>query len=264
MTWEQVTGRDLAEIKAAFAGFLNNLSRETESDGAASSKFDVGLVDDKTISVETDEGEAVRLGPVPYQPGDKSTTVEVYIQFGLLLKKRQNGDDIEYNIIKSSTEVVYLEVTDDDGIESRERVQGLHFDFDLHGEQANGENGEHDANHPVFHAQYNPNCIDTVAFGRWEPSNHEQTYPDYPRIPCPPFDVIAVGYMILNDHLPEKIIANQGWPSNNFLTDNLPQFPEEAFNGTMPGKLHSESWYLHHCTPADGRPLIDPNNHRRV
>ncbi|WP_143825013.1 hypothetical protein [Natrinema ejinorense] len=264
MTWERVDGRDVDKIEAAFATFLNNLSRETESDGAASAKFEADFVDSKTISVETFEGEAVRLGPVPYEPGDRSVTVEVYIQFGLTVRKRRADEGPEYLITKSSTEMVYLQVTEDDGSESRERVQGLHFDFDLHAEQANGENGDHDANHPVFHAQYNPNCIDTVAFEHWEPPAHEQTYPDYPRIPCAPFDVVAVGYMVLNDHLPEQVIANQGWPSDEFLADNLPQFPEEAFNSPMPGRLHSEAWYVHHCTPTDGRPLVDPNNHRRV
>lgn len=259
-----MSGRDVEKIERTFAIFLNNLSRETESDGAASAQFDVNFEDEETISVETNDGEAVKLGPVPYEPGDKSTTVEVYIQFGLLLRKPQADDDAEYIIIKSATEMVYLQVTDDDGQESRERVQGLHFDFDLHADQANGEKEEYDANHPVFHAQYNPNCIDTVAFGHWEPPTHTQNYPDYPRIPCAPFDVVAVGYMVLNDHLPEKVIENKGWPNNDFLTDNLPQFPEEVFNSAMPGKLHSEAWYVHHCTPANGQPLIDPNNHRRA
>lgn len=264
MTWEEVNGDDLGRIETAFSIFLNNLSRETESDGAASAKFDVGFVDEETISVETNKGEAIKLGPVPNQPGDKSITVEVYIQFGLLIRKRQDDNGPDYLIIKSSTEMVYLQVTEDSGSESRKRVQGLHFDFDLNSEQANGENGDYDANHPIFHAQYNPNCIDTVAFEHWSPPMDSKTYPDYPRIPCAPFDIVAVGYMILNDHLPESVIENKGWPGNDFLSNNLPQFPEEAFENTMPGKLHSEAWYLHHCTPTDGRPLIDPNNHRRV
>lgn len=264
MTWEQVDGRDLDRIEATFATFLNNLSRETESDGTASAKFEADFVDGETISVETFDGEAVKLGPVPYEPGDKSITVEVYIQFGLIVRKRQTDEGTKYVIIKSSTEMVYLQVTDDDGSESRKRVQGLHFDFDLHAEQANGENGEHDANHPVFHAQYNPNCIDTVALGHWEPPVHEQTYPEYPRIPCAPLDVVAVGYMILNDHFPERVIANQGWPSNEFLSENIPHFPEEAFDSPMPGRFHCEAWYIHHCTPTGDRPLIDPDDHRRV
>lgn len=265
MTWLGVDGRDLERLEKTFATFLDNLSEETESGSAAAGKFETNLVDEKTITIETYENVAVKLGPLPYEPGDMSEVVEIYIQFALTVRKRERDGNRRYVIVKSATEMVYLQVTEtDSGDESRRRVQGLHFDFELFGEQENGENGVHDANHPVFHAQYNPNCIDTLAFDRWEPPEDPRNYPEYPRIPCAPFDIVAVGYMILNDHLPHKVIENAGWPSDDILDENLPQFPEQAFEEAMPGTLHSEAWYIHHSTDSDGRPLLDPNNHRRV
>lgn len=265
MNWTTVNGGDKSNLETAFAVYLNHLANHTESRTSAAEKFTVDLVDEETLTVETDDGEAIRLGPVPYRPGDRSITVEIYIQFRMTVKKKESENPPNYVITKSSTEMVYLKIVEEDGEEARERVQGLHFDFDLNAEQANGEDGGHDANHPVFHAQYNPNCVDTDALNRWDPDLHERSYPDFPRIPCPPFDIVSVGYMILNDHLPEEVVSNQGWPSQEMLHDYLPRFPEEAFSHKRPDKkMVSESWYIHHCTSADGTPLLDADRHRPV
>lgn len=265
MSWVSVNGGDKGDLETAFALYLNALSRETESGGDAASSFTVDLVDEETLTVETDPGEAICLGPVPYRPGDKSITVEIYIQFGMTVKKEAPEDGSNYAIVKSATEMVYLKIVEEDGEEARERVQGLHFDFDLYGKQANGEDGKQDANHPVFHAQYNPNCVDTNALNRWNPDPHERSYPDFPRIPCSPFDIVSVGYMILNDHLPGQVISNRGWPSQEMLHECLPKFPEEAFTHTRPNqKMVSESWYNHHCVAEDGTPLLDTDRHRPV
>lgn len=266
MSWDTVDGRDKSNLETAFALYLNSLANHTESGDSASSKFTVDLVDDETLTVETDTGKAICLGPVPYRPGDKSTTVEIYIQFRMTVKKQLETGDSDYVIVKSATELVYLEVVEDTaGEEARERVQGLHFDFDLNADQSNGEDGNQDANHPIFHAQYNPNCVDTSALNRWDPDKHERSYPDFPRIPCPPFDIVSVGYMVLNDHLPEQVVSNNGWPSKEMLHNHLPRFPEEALtSGHSHQKMVSESWYLHHCTADDGTPLLDANRHRPV
>lgn len=265
MSWAKVNGGDKSKLQTAFALYLNSLANQTESSDGAASKYIIDLVDEETITVETDGGEAICLGPVPYRPGDKSTTVEIYIQFQMTIKKRESEGESNYIIIKSSTEMVYLKIVEENGKEARERVQGLHFDFDLNTDQANGENGEQDANHPVFHAQYNPNCVETNALDRWNPDKHEQSYPDFPRIPCPPFDIVSVGYMILNDHLPGQVVNNQGWPSEEMLHDCIPQFPDEAFtHGRSDRKMVSESWYIPHCTADNGTPLLDANRHRPV
>lgn len=265
MSWTTVNGKDKSNLETAFALYLNSLANHTESRDGAASKYTVDLVNDETLTVETDNGKAICLGPVPYRPGDKSTTVEIYIQFQMTVKKKTSGDDPNYIITKSSTEMVYLKIVEEDGEEARERVQGLHFDFDLNAEQANGENGEQDANHPVFHAQYNPNCVDTNALDRWNPDKHERSYPEFPRIPCPPFDIVSVGYMILNDHLPGQVVNNRGWPSEEMIHEYIPRFPEEAFaHGHSGQKMVSESWYVHHCTASDGTPLLDTNRHRPV
>jgi hypothetical protein len=265
MSWEKVNGEDKGNLITAFSLYLESLANQTESGGSASSKFTVDLIDDETLTVETDSGEAIRLGPVPYRPGDKSTTVEIYLQFAMTIKKRDSEEKTTYIITKSSTEMVYLKIIKENGEEARERTQGLHFDFDLNADQSNGVSGSQDANHPVFHAQYNPNCIDTDALDRWDPDPHEQTYPDFPRIPCPPFDIVSVGYMILNDHLPRSVLKNRGWPSEDMLHDYLPRFPEDPFKHKYPGqKMVSEAWYIHHCTDKDGTPLLDVDRHRPV
>jgi hypothetical protein len=264
MSWETINGRDKKNLRTAFALYLNSLSTQTESGDSAASKFTVDLVDDETLAVKTDDGEAIILGPVPYRPGDKSTTVEVYIQFQMKVKKKELEDPV-YFIEKSSTEMAYLKIVEEEGEEARERLQGLHFDFDLDSNQANGEDGNQDANHPVFHAQYNPNCVETDALDHWNPDKHERSYPDFPRIPCPPFDIVSVGYMILNDHLPGQVLSNRGWPSEEMLHEYLPRFPENAFAHKRPDrKMVSESWYIHHCVNDDGKPLLDTDRHRPV
>jgi hypothetical protein len=265
MCYATVNGADKENLNTAFSLYLELLSNQTKSGGGAGAKFTVDLVDEETLTIETDKGKAISLGPVPYRPGDKSTTVEIYIQFQMTVRKDVSGGESKYLIVKSSTEMVYLEIVEKDGEEARERTQGLHFDFDLNAEQANGEGGKQDANHPLFHAQYNPNCVDTEALDRWNPDQHERSYPEFPRIPCPPFDIVSVGYMIMNDHLPEEVVGNQGWPTEEMLHENLPRFPEEAFRHTRPNQtMVAESWYNHHCTDDDGTPLLDVNRHRPV
>ncbi|MFC7096069.1 hypothetical protein [Halobaculum marinum] len=265
MEWEEVHGGDKAKLTKAYATYLNNLAKETESDDSPSKNFTIDLADEHTITIETDEGTAVRLGPVPYRPQDESTKVEIYIQFAMTIGKRTKDGSENYLISKSSTEMVYLKLIETDGEEARERVQGLHFDFDLNGDQANGDDGEQDANHPIFHAQYNPNCVDTSALKHWDPAEHERSYPAFPRIPCPPFDVVSVGYMILNDHLPDTIIESRGWPSEEIIQEHIPRFPEESFEHGFGGqKMVSESWYVHHCIRDDGTPILDENRHRPI
>lgn len=267
MTWINFESDDFRNIRAAISTFVSGLLRKTES---PTSNF-TEIIDTKyggnpqTIISKTNDSQCLKLGPLPYRPGDTSRQVEIYLQYGLKIKAKDTDSERRYEIVKSSTEMVYLKVTSEDGDETRERVQGLHFDFELNSEGSRDAEGRTEANHPVFHAQYNPNCVDTAAIERWNPDPHEVDYPDYPRIPCAPFDVVSVGYMILNDHLPTQIEANEGWPSE-LLHEHLPRFPTEAFDLDPQGgkPMVPEWWYIPNSVDRDGKPLLDPRSYRPI
>lgn len=267
MTWVDFNSEDLGNLQAAMSTFISGLLSQTESPNSAFKEtIEIKYKDRKTIKSETVDSECLRLGPLPYRPGDTSKQVEIYVQFGLTIKARDTNSGRRYEIVKSSTEMVYLDVTEgEDGVETRERVQGLHFDFELNSEASEDGEDAQTANHPVFHAQYNPNCVDTAAIERWDPEPHSVNYPEYPRIPCAPFDIVSVGYMVLNDHLPKRIRDHRGWPSE-MLHENLPRFPKKAFEFTPQGGRHMvpEWWYVPSSVDGEGQPLLDPNYHRPI
>lgn len=267
MTWVDFRSDDFRTLRAAISTFVSGLLSQTESpDSTFGDTIETRYEDPRTIKSETVDSECLRLGPVPYRPGDTSKQVEIYVQYGLTIKARETDSERRYEIVKSSTEMVYLDVTEgEDGVETRERVQGLHFDFELNSEASVDDEDGQTANHPVFHAQYNPNCVDTDAIERWDPEPHNVNYPEYPRIPCAPFDIVSVGYMILNDHLPGRIKEHGGWPSE-MLHGNLPRFPKEAFEFEPQGGRHMvpEWWYVPSSVDGDGQPLLDPDYHRPI
>lgn len=264
MSWVDLGSRDFRRVESAISTYLSGLLSQTESPDRRL-KDTVEIVsweDEQTIRSETREGECLRLGTLPYRPGDNSKQVDVYIQYGLLIKGREIESEICYEIVKSSTEIVYLDVTEtEEGDETRERLQGLHFDFDLNPDYESPR--AQTANHPVFHAQYNPNCVSSDAIQRWNPEPHGMNYPEYPRIPCAPFDIVSAGYMILNDHLPKKIRDHAGWPSG-MIHEKLPRFPEKAFEYVPEGgrKMSPEWWYIPTIRDSRGNPVLNPDQHR--
>ncbi|WP_276258145.1 hypothetical protein [Haloglomus litoreum] len=263
MSIAQVNGEDLDNLQTAFSTFIYQILSETESPQrfSFSDKFNLEFEDNTHIIFETGDSECLFIGPLSYRPGDSSESIEIYIQFGLTVRAKDLEDRRCYEVVKSATEVVYLRIKEnEEGEEYRERAQGLHFDFDITPDHE--LDGEY-ANHPVFHAQYNPNCVDTSAIDRWDPETHNTSYPDYPRIPCAPFDFVSVIYMIMNDHLPKEVRKNKGWPQN-VLHEYLPRFPREPFELAPADNLRMtpEWWYLFPSRNEDGSPRLRPDHHR--
>lgn len=196
--------------------------------------------------------EALWFCGIPYRPGDISNDIDVRLQFNEEIQAIDTMYGIRYEIVNAVIRIQYIKK---EHVEDRGRIgqviHGLHFDF----------NEMPESNHPVFHAQFEPNCISPRApqqSYRVEPAT--RSTPSFPRVPSAPVDVAGAAYMILHDHTPNLLEDKHGWPSETHnAIQKLPQFPKHCFapepqNGTG---MFADWWYLHATSDDEGVPRWD-------
>lgn len=242
----EVSPQHLKEIGDAYYRLIGHLSRLIQGGNADPDIIDQEIEDkgNETILVETENGDAVWIGPYN-EHTESQSRIHVAITFKQKIQRRKISGDEHYVITSSVVRVAYIR-------EKRSRrnneanrdytvVQGLHFDFD------ENPDGSQSCIHPIFHVQYDPNVIERNVIEKRIGGNLQTrgiSFPDYPRIPCAPFDIVSVVYMILSEHDADTLYQKGGLPEN-LVHENLPKFPPEAFK-YAPQKQNpmiSDWWY---------------------
>lgn len=212
----------------------------------------VGQVDEHHLNVYTPKNShALRFRGLPYRPDDSSRVVDAWLQFNEIVRGRElNGPNRPtYEIVESATRIQYIV---EDRAEDGERIgrarQGVRFEFKEHP----------DANHPVFHAHFDPVCVESGATqDYYRVEEPEFIIPSYPRIPSAPIDLVGATYMLLHDHVPEILEDDHGWPSDTHTAiQKLPNFPASCFSHDPQGGngMFCDWWYLHATLNDDGFP----------
>ena len=253
MVSEDVLRRGKARLRKNFTQVWNVFVGEVDkaAQNFADSTFEYDLdLDEEVIEVATQEGKAIQFEQVPHRVGDKSTVVDVCVQFKQRVAPiNEEHDNLE--IQESKVNLTYLDTTEAKTGDGVKLLRGLRFEFDQQPQE----------HHPVFHVHYDRRCIDSqVLIDEYEidPSDDQLSNPDYPRVPSAPMDLFSVIQLVLQDHAPDEI-NDDGWPSgigNQF--DGFPRFPSSLFSLSPQGgsPMVSDWWYLHQSVDDDG-------NHRR-
>lgn len=246
----KLTGQHIAELKQAFSHFWNSVVGITGSParGITDETITVNRVDDHRLDVCTpSDSQALWFRGLPFRPGDSSRTIDAWIQFEETVRGVEENGGVRYEIERSVTRLVYAVQEREDGERIGKARQGVHFDF----------KELPDGNHPVFHAQFDPSCIDTSAIEEYQLQVGGKSAPSFPRVPSAPIDVAAVTYMILHDHKPNLLDEDEGWPSETHAAlRKLPQFPSACFDPKPQGGngMLCDWWYLHATSDDDGVP----------
>lgn len=251
---------DLKNIQSSISQFIHSINNQLDRRGGWHEKLKLNKKD-KSIEYGTKKGEAIKFDGLPYRPNDRSEILDIRLQFSMSIRVKKNDSNQRYCLWSSSTKTVYLQNSGGDK-NDRKRFQGVKFDYELRPNDVGDTSGEGGVNHPVFHAQYDPTCIDSDAFDCTVSNDYEHR-PTYPRIPCAPMDFVSVVFMLLNDHRPDIIRDAGGWP-DSISDDHLPVFPSEAFTHLLPSDDETttpESWY-HVPVESETAPGLHPDNHR--
>lgn len=198
--------------------------------------------------MSTPEKALVLKGISSRHMGEKNKPYDIYLTLLQLIRafKVDNGN-VLLEAIESVVNVQYVESRSDQRVQREERESGgenariyagVHFDL------AFNPDTTFKPAHPIYHAQYQSDCIPPSATGRRYLENQPILRAAIPRIPTPPMDFGSVVYVILQDHFSE--IVKEGWPPTvlPFVMD-LPRLPTEAFTQSFVAKrdFNSTWWY---------------------
>ena len=150
-----------------------------------------------------------------------------------------------FNVIKSNVRLLYMENYRKVKIQfqkdqtSGKVYSGVHFDF-----ASQGTHTVDEYDHPVFHANFDLNCIEPSRLNRLNYEKPAVSRIDVPRIPTAPMDLAGVVFSVLRDHLPEKVV--KGWPPKiSTITENFPRYPRVTLDSCLKTdvKLSNTDWY---------------------
>jgi len=249
MVSEDVLRRGKARLENNFQQvwnvFVGQVDKAAQNFADSTFEFDIDS-DEEIIELATQNGKAIQFEQVPHRIEDKSTVVDICVQFQQRVVPI-NDEPENLEIQKSKIALTYLDTTEARTGDGVKLLRGLRFEFDQQPQE----------HHPVFHVHYDRRCIDSqVLIDEYEidPSDDQLPNPDYPRVPSAPMDLFSVIQLVLQDHTPDEVDDN-GWPSGigNHL-EGFPRFPSDLFSPSPQegSPMVSDWWYLHQSVDDDG------------